>query len=294
MKVSVFTPTYNRAYIIESLYSSLKRQTNMDFEWIIIDDGSTDDTEELFKRITSERNNFDVKYQKVSNGGKHRAINEGVLLAKGDLFFIVDSDDYLTDDAIEKIIEVEDSIPNDQKKFFAGVCGEKGFSVEKSVGNTFEHEYLDITSLEREKYNITGDKAEVFYTDVLRKYPFPEFEGENFVTECVVWDRIAHDGLKLRFFNDIIYICDYLPDGLTAHYRDLYKKNPASYGLYIYQCGAFGKTYGVEKWKEYYKYYYTFIDKIGLMHIAKNLHYNPIALWIRIFGMKVFYKLYDH
>ena len=294
MMITVFTPTYNRGYIIKNLYQSLKRQTVKDFEWIVIDDGSTDNTENLFEIYKSENNEFNIYYEKVANGGKHRAINKGVAKAQGKLFFIVDSDDYLTDDAIEKIIDLEESIGDEQKKYFAGVCENRGYSQNEVVGCTFDSEgEIDITMLERERYGIYGDKAEVFYSEILRKYPFPEFEGENFLTECVVWDKMAYDGYKLRFANDIIYICDYLPDGLTAHYDELYEKNPAGYGLYIYQSGKFGKKYGIEKWKEYFKYYNKFTPRLGLSKTAAYLHINPIKLFFRIFGMKVFYKLYD-
>ena len=91
MMITVFTPTYNRGYIISNLYDSLKRQTVKTFEWIVIDDGSTDHTEKLFQNFLKEKNDFSITYKKVPNGGKHRAINKGVSLAKGDLFFIVDS-----------------------------------------------------------------------------------------------------------------------------------------------------------------------------------------------------------
>ena len=240
----------------------------------------------------SEQNPFYISYEKVINGGKHRAINKGLNKAKGELFFIVDSDDYLTDDAVEKIIALEATISN--KKQFAGVCENKGYSKNDIVGKTYDYNgYLDITVLEREKHGIYGDKAEVFYTDILRKYPFPEFESENFLTECVVWDKIAYDGYKLRFNNDVVYICDYLPDGLTAHYEEIYNKNPAGYGLYLYQSGIFGKIFGIEKWKEYYSFYYRFKPRIGLRKTAKYLHINMFVLVFRMLGMKVFFKLYD-
>ena len=102
--ITVFTPTYNRAYIIENLYKSLQRQTFKDFEWLVIDDGSTDNTEELFASWTNEIS-FPVRYIKQQNGGKHRAINRGVKEANGELFFIVDCDDYLREDAVETILE---------------------------------------------------------------------------------------------------------------------------------------------------------------------------------------------
>ena len=124
MKITVFTPTYNRAYIIEKLYHSLQRQTFKDFEWIVVDDGSEDETEDLFKKIQKDKNLFEIRYIKQKNGGKHRAINKGIEIAKGELFFIVDSDDYLIDTALKTITEIEESIPENEKKQFAGVCGQ--------------------------------------------------------------------------------------------------------------------------------------------------------------------------
>ena len=294
MKITVFTPTYNRGYIIETLHQSLLRQSFSDFEWIVVDDGSTDQTEELFERILAEAPPFPVHYEKCKNGGKHRAINRGVSIASGELFFIVDSDDYLTDDALEKIVNVENSILPEQRHVFAGVCGQRGYSGEKAIGSSFEGEqYLDITSLERPQYHITGDKAEVFYTEILRKYPFPEFEGENFLTECVVWNKIAFDGYKLRFFNEIVYICDYLPDGLTSQGNSLFEKNPKGWGTYLYQRGLFGQSYGIHKWEELSRFYHRYKDQLGVKEIARLFHLSPFVLKLRMFGLKVFYKLYD-
>ena len=172
--VTVFTPTYNRAYTLTQLYESLKRQTVQSFEWIIVDDGSMDETANLiFPWIESEAN-FEIIYIRVKNGGKHRAINKATELARGKLFLMVDSDDYLKDDAVETIIRWEESIQN--LSGYAGVAGNKGTSETDLIGQTFEGEYLDATSLEREKYHIDGDKVEVFYTDFLKQYKFHEIE----------------------------------------------------------------------------------------------------------------------
>ena len=102
-KITVFTPTYNRAYILENLYRSLQRQSFTDFEWLVVDDGSSDGTKALFERWQQEDNPFPIRYCYKENGGKCRAINYGLKLAQGELFFTVDSDDYLTDDALEKV-----------------------------------------------------------------------------------------------------------------------------------------------------------------------------------------------
>lgn len=293
MKITVFTPTYNRGYIIDNLFQSLKRQTYRDFEWIVIDDGSSDDTENIFQKYQSMDNGFPIIYKKVANGGKHRAINKGVKLAQGDLFFIVDSDDHLTATALERIVHVAKSIPADQKKEFAGVCGLKGYSADMLVGKTFDNtEFLDITSLERPQYGIYGDKAEVFYTDILKKYPFPEFENENFITECVVWDKIGFDGYKLRFFNDIVYICDYLPDGLTKQGERLFDKNPMGYGLYLYQSSIYGKISGLGKWNAFADFFYKNRKSLSFFKICRTLHLNPVTFILKILGLRIFYKLY--
>ncbi|MEI2533009.1 glycosyltransferase family 2 protein, partial [Escherichia coli] len=164
-KITVFTPTYNRSYILDNLYQSLKNQTCYDFEWLIIDDGSTDDTEILIKKWISEETLFNIKYHKKQNGGKHRAINIGVELAKGKLFFIVDSDDKVLPDSVEKIIDWESKLPRKEK--FAGVAGNRAYSNDQVIGKTFTGDFIDATSLERERFNIMGDKAEAFYTDIL-------------------------------------------------------------------------------------------------------------------------------
>ncbi|KMY51884.1 glycosyltransferase family 2 protein [Peribacillus loiseleuriae] len=276
MKITVFTPTYNRGYIIEKLYISLQQQTYTDFEWLVIDDGSADHTEELFNRWQSENNPFTIRYYKIENGGKHRAINKGTELAKGELFFIVDSDDYLVDDALGTIIKWEKNLQN--KESFCGISGNRGKSRSEFIGTTFEGDYMDATSLERNKYNITGDKAEVFYTNILKKYKFDEIEGEKFITEATVWDRMANDGYKIRWFNKTIYICNYLEDGLTQNIAEVFSKNPKGTAVYIkqqikfYNCNLRGRL-------SYYHLYYNFVKKdTGLAQGAKYLKINICTL----------------
>ena len=293
MRITVFTPTYNRGYLIEKLYRSLQRQTFHDFEWVVVDDGSTDDTEDRVASFAKEENIFPIRYIKTANGGKHRAINVGTKVAQGELFYIVDSDDYLPDDALQIIDEVERTIPEAEKDAFGGVCGIKGFENDKAIGRTFKGEFLDITNLERMKYGIQGDKAEVFYTHILRRYPFPEFENENFITECVVWDKIAFDGYLLRFFNETVMICEYRTDGLSAQGDELYYRNPKGYGLYLYQCSKFRKLFGLNKWNAYNKYCKKLEKQYNLLQISENLHINPVALGLKILGLRIFYKLYD-
>lgn len=221
--ITVFTPTYNRGYIIKHLYDSLVLQNYKNFEWLVIDDGSTDDTEELFKSFIVEQK-LNIHYLKIENGGKHRAINKGVILAQGKYFFIVDSDDYLHNNALERIHFYTKQIEDD--KTFAGVCGLKIYPNGRKVGGEANYKILDTDSISfREKYKVKGDMAEVFKTEILKKYPFPEFKGEKFVSEGLVWSRIAQK-YKIRYFFEGIYICDYLPDGLTKSIRMHYRNSP--------------------------------------------------------------------
>lgn len=191
----------------------------------MVDDGSTDDTERYFARLLQQNNPFPVRYVKQENGGKHRAINRGVAAATGEIFFIVDSDDCLSADAIEKIQLWVKGLDGSRK--FAGVAGLRCYNDEKTIGGAGAGAggYVDAKNTERKKYNLLGDKAEAYFTDVLRKYPFPEFEGEKFLSEEAVWNKIAADGYYLRWYSEKIYYTEYLSDGLTKA-GDKYAKNP--------------------------------------------------------------------
>lgn len=215
MQVSVFTPTYNRAHLLLRLYEALCKQTFRDFEWVIVDDGSVDDTKNLILSfLNREGTFFPIRYFYQENGGKHRAINRGVKEAQGELFFIADSDDMLPPDALEKVARVYDDIKDDA--FFAGVCGLDADFKGQLIGSGLPKSVIDDTSINiRYKYGVTGDMKEVFRTDVLKEFPFPEIDGENFCPEILVWNRIAAK-YKLRFFNQIAYQAEYQADGITS------------------------------------------------------------------------------
>ena len=212
--VTIFTPTYNRKQLIERLYQSLLGQTCKEFEWLVIDDGSTDGTDEFFSQLTKQESPFSIFFIKQENGGKHRAINRGVQIATGELFFTVDSDDYLTVDAVEKVIKWKNSLDDSHK--WAGVAGLRGDSKQNVIGernNSFD--YIDAKNTERRLFHLQGDKPEIYFTDVLKKFPFPEIPGENFISEEIVANTLARNDYYLRWFNEIIYIGDYLEGGLT-------------------------------------------------------------------------------
>lgn len=235
-KITVFTPTYNRAYIIETLYRSLQRQKYTNFEWIVVDDGSSDNTQELFAVWTQEENPFPIRYHKQENGGKCRGINRGLEMAQGELFFTVDSDDYLTDDALEKIAKWETELPKDQP--YCGFAGNLGTAPGVTPNKCFDAGFYDGTAFDRYG-DVDGERASVFYTEIHRRYLYPEFPGEKFITEAVTWNRMANAGYKMRFYNDIIWIYEYKPDGLTSAGYKLFLDNPQGTALFFREKAKF-------------------------------------------------------
>lgn len=271
VRVTVFTPTYNRAYSLPRLYDSLKRQTFNDFEWVIVDDGSTDNTTEVVDSFFAEKPFFEIKYRRTENGGKHRAINRGMDMVSGELFFLVDSDDWLREDALECIDRTEKSIPTEQKNKFCGVYGLRVHTDGSIIGSTITEETRDLTYFERNQNGISGDKAECYYSYLMRKYPFPEYDGEKFCTECLVWDQIAAEGLKIRFFNQGIYFCEYLEDGLTKSGNMLYAKNPKQYGVYVHNNYVYKKQDRFHATIKIYEYYLYERKRLSYYEIVKNL-----------------------
>lgn len=211
--ITIFTPTYNRAYILGVLYKSLLSQNYKSFEWLIVDDGSIDNTEELVANFINE-GLIAIRYFKQKNGGKHRAINKGVELAKGELFFIADSDDYLPDNALERVIYHYSKIKDNS--VFAGVAGMRYTPDGNKIGTSSNFDIIDCPGIHfGAVYGIYGDNAEVYRTEILKNYSFPDIEGEKFCPEGLIWSRISKK-YKMRFFNEGIYICEYLEDGLSA------------------------------------------------------------------------------
>lgn len=288
--ITIFTPTYNRAYILPKLYESLKRQTIKDFEWIIVDDGSTDNTEQIVEYWVNTEKEFCIVYKKQSNSGKHVAINTGVSMASFEWFFIVDSDDYITDDAIENI---EKWILTDLDEQYAGVSGTKCFNNMKNVGQDikFSSDYVDCKNNERSRYGLVGDKAEVYRTSILKKYPFPHFPGEKFLSECAVWDRIAIDGYKIRWFNHPLMVIEYLDDGLTSKINKLELEN---FSGYTYATNIRLKAYGgVEHYRLIAQYINKALHKnIGIKEIAKNINQNIMFIFVLSIVVKIKNKLY--
>ena len=217
--ISILTPTYNRGKLLLPLYESLKNLTFEDFEWLIVDDGSEDDTEQYaLSWIAHNIQNaeFPIRYIKKSNGGKHTAINRGVREASGELILILDSDDTLPEDSLATIAQYYEQCKG--YKDCAGVCGLMAHHDGQLIGTGFPKDPMYESALQfryAEKGNVTGDLLEVYKTSVMREFPFPEIENEKFCPESLVWNRIANK-YKLFCFNKVIYYRDYLEGGLTS------------------------------------------------------------------------------
>ncbi|MGL4992017.1 MAG: glycosyltransferase family 2 protein [Sarcina sp.] len=288
MKISVVTPTYNRNFCIENLYYSLKKQTYVDFEWMIIDDGSTDDTKEKILSFKNE-NQIKIKYYYQENQGKFSAINKAIELASGDLFFIVDSDDYLSNDALEKIVKWSKDIYEDNN--FIGIAGLKAYKNRDTIGTSHKEAYLDATSAEyRYKYKIKGDKAEVFFTKRLKNYKFPKIENiKNFQTEAILFNQMSMDKKKIRWFNEIIYFTEYLDDGLSKNILEHKYKNWNSYVYYYNQILKMDIPI-IEKVREISNYYRFGFNIKNTKELNNDLDKNKINFICNFIGKIYFYK----
>ena len=284
MKLTICTPTYNRGYILPELYNSLKKQTSMLFEWLIIDDGSTDNTDEIISSWISNENKFSIRYYKKENGGKCSAINYGLDLAKGELFLVIDSDDIITFDAVKKVIALEKTIIN--KNEFCGVSFNLGLSAENTPNNLFSEDYKDATLLERYS-EFDGERAFAFYTNIHQKYKYPVFTNERFMTEAVVWNRIAKDGYKMRFSNDIICIYEYRDDGLTKAGNSIFINNPHGYGLWLKEKDNFMHKSFSDKLKTYYSFTCELKDKYDDKLIAECIDIPVILVKLLKFIHKI-------
>jgi glycosyltransferase involved in cell wall biosynthesis len=214
--ITVFTPTFNRVNKLSRVYESLQQQTFKDFEWIIVDDGSTDNTETLIQQWQKNSNTFSIRYFFQQNSGKHIAINYGVQQANGVFFIIADSDDRFVPEALEELYNAWNAIPEKQKPDFSNVwclCkDEKG----KIIGNSFPENTWDAYYYER-KYvkKIRGEKWNMEQTAILKMFPFPDIheKGLSHLPEGIVWNRIG-EKYKTRHINKCLRIYYSSQDGL--------------------------------------------------------------------------------
>lgn len=196
---TIFTPTYNRAHTLPRVYESLKRQTFRDFEWLVIDDGSTDHTAEVVLQWIHE-GILPIRYIKQPHGHKKVAFNRAVREAHGMFLLPLDSDDELLPNALEQLYKAWQHIPESQREQFAGVCGLCIDACGRVVRDRFPKDVIYSDSLEMfYVYRVRGEKQGCIRVDILRDFPFPE-EIQGYVPENVVWNRIA-ERFKTAFIN---------------------------------------------------------------------------------------------
>ncbi len=218
--LTIITPTYNRKNTINTLYESLKNQTNKNFQWLVIDDGSDDGTKEYFNKLAEEEQSFVIEYYCKANGGKHTALNFSHCYIKGEMVCIVDSDDYLVKDAVEKMMNYWQKYRD--AKNICGLTFLKGYSQEESLIKNYVDKDIEISN--HIDFRINGqrkeDRCEVIRSDLFKKYKFPEFENERFIGESYLWNLIGFD-YDTVYINQIIYVCEYLEGGLSKLGRKL-------------------------------------------------------------------------
>lgn len=248
MRLTIFTPTYNREKYLNRLYESLVQQTNKSFEWIIVDDGSTDNTKNVIKKFMLE-NKIRIKYYIQKNSGKHVAHNKGVEMCNSELFYCVDSDDYLPNNAIMKILDIWDK--RDTNIEYTGIVGLKGYKDGRIMGGEFQKN-IRLSTLS-DLYNIYGKKGEtalIFKTEYLKRNKFPVYEEEKFLSEEVVYnelDKIA----PLIIENTVIYIMEYLNDGLTNNYLKAWSHSPR--GVLTLLKSRYERARSIDGVKKYYR-----------------------------------------
>lgn len=224
--ITIFTPTYNRKKQLQTLYESLRRQTCNKFVWLIVDDGSTDNTDKVVENWMTE-SKVCIQYLYQENAGKSVAHNKGVELSDTELFVCVDSDDYLTENAVEKIL---DTWEHRDTKDIGILARRQVTTLSKPISGEL---HTTLRNAYR-KYGILGDTMLVYESKIIKKYRFPSFKNEKFVPENYLYDLLDQEG-NLFFLDAVLYCGQYLEDGYTINMRNVLKNNPQGYIAYILQ-----------------------------------------------------------
>jgi glycosyltransferase involved in cell wall biosynthesis len=210
-KLTVFTPTYNRAHLLPRLYNSLCRQTSMNFCWLVVDDGSTDNTAELIESWQQEAS-IDIRYFYKENGGMHTGHNLAYSKVETELNVCIDSDDYMPDRAVEMILEKWQNVEDKTK--IAGIIGldadENGKLIGTGIPADLRQGYINDLYM---KHGVKGDKKLIIRTDVVRQYPaYPEYKGEKLVPLGILYMMIGKD-YDFIYSNEIYCIVEYQAEG---------------------------------------------------------------------------------
>lgn len=224
-KLTIFTPTYNRAYILNQCYQSLKRQTNKNFIWLVIDDGSEDHTRSLVEGWMQEHCDFKIDYIYKENGGMHTAHNIAYENSTTELTMCIDSDDYLADDAVEIILNQWNEFANEK---YAGMVGLDSYTDGTIVGMNFPQK-LKSSKFQNIHRNYKGDKKYIYRTAVFNNYPpYPVFENEKFTPLSLKY-YLMDDKYELLLINKVLCYVEYLQDGSSKNIIESYRKNPRGF-----------------------------------------------------------------
>lgn len=242
--ISILTPTYNRYHTLQRLYDSLCSQNCMSFEWVVVDDGSIDDTKDLINTFIAE-NLIKIKYIFQENRGKPSAINKGVSLCQFDYIFIVDSDDSLTQDAVSSLTTAIDEAERENIPFTGVGFRRASFDgLIWGVNPKLKEPTLYLTATEAGNF-FRGDLAYCFKKENMLRHPFPFYKNERFVPELYIWNKITDEG-KVRFHaHKVVYLAEYLEDGLTKNFKKELKKYP--YSFKVYYADQFKRERGIIK-----------------------------------------------
>ena len=221
--LTVITATYNRSDCLKNCYESLKNQTCRDFQWLIIDDGSTDDTNDTVKCFLADSPDMIIDYVYKKNGGKHTALNAAHPYIKGDYVVILDSDDRFTKDAVQSLLDVWKKYEANQN--VGQVIFLKGYSENQPICYV-EHEDMPVDTLKEPRIALSGrDCCDSYRTVLFVKHPFPKYPGEKFIGEGSAFLFIEFESQGV-YINKVIYLCDYRDDGLTKAGRKMRILNP--------------------------------------------------------------------
>lgn len=237
-KLTYFTPTYNRADKLPKLYESLVNQTNKNFIWLVVDDGSTDNTKEIVGQWIKE-NKIEIEYVLKENGGKHTAIDLSNQICKTEFINCIDSDDFVSNDSTEILYNYLERVSNDES--LCGIVGRCATYEGKAFNENFPKsaEALYFYKLGK-KYRYTQDTNLIFKTDVIKKFKFPIFSDERFVTESVFYNQFMLD-YKMLAIPELLYMAEYQEDGYTAQGMKLFYKNPKGYLYSLKQEASLSK-----------------------------------------------------
>lgn len=205
-KITIITPTYNRAHTLPIAFEGLKKQTFRDFCWLILDDGSTDNTAKVVEDFKSE-NLFEISYKKDRNRHKFLTVLDGIKMVKTPYFIILDSDDTYPENALEILVSEAEKIKNQED--FIGIMGLSADEYGNIVGDQYPNNGFDGSIFEmRYKYNVKGDKNGIFFTQTYHKEiegkDFSKYEGKGYIPQSVIFNDYDAKGIKTRFINKII------------------------------------------------------------------------------------------